>query len=170
MPDPARRISVIEPHQFWIAAGAVSAKYVLEFMLMKTRLFSNQIEAHMTPFIGRFVGNVCTGMAASLKLPEKIRSLSYDVDGENILIKVFPELSFWIPCGGCYIISKWRTLTEPSALISTWRPNLDSIAGHPSHRTDGFCEPGGCSANLLINRDERPGLAGRCQGNVHGER
>ena len=91
MPDPARRISVIEPHQFWIAAGAVSAKYVLEFMLMKTRLFSNQIEAHMTPFIGRFVGNVCTGMAASLKLPEKIRSLSYDVDGENILIKVNQE-------------------------------------------------------------------------------
>lgn len=54
-------------------------------------MFSNQIEAHMTPFIGRFVGNVCAGMAASLKLPERIRSLSYDIDGENVLIKVNQE-------------------------------------------------------------------------------
>ncbi len=57
-------------------------------MFMRIRLFSNQIEAHLTPFIGRFVANVCTGMAASLKLPEPIRDLSYDIDGENVHIVV----------------------------------------------------------------------------------
>jgi len=51
-------------------------------------MLSNQIEAPLTPFIGKFLGNVCTGIAASLKTPQPIRNLSYDVDGENVQIEV----------------------------------------------------------------------------------
>jgi hypothetical protein len=51
-------------------------------------MYSNQIEAHLTPFIGKFLGNVCAGIAASLKTPQPIRNLSYDIDGENVQIKV----------------------------------------------------------------------------------
>jgi hypothetical protein len=57
-------------------------------MVMRIRLFSNQVEAHLTPFIGRFVANVCTGMAASLKIPDPIRALSYEIDGESVHIVV----------------------------------------------------------------------------------
>jgi len=45
----------------------------------------------MTPFIGRFVANVCTGMAASLKLSAAMRNLSYDIDGESVQIQVNRE-------------------------------------------------------------------------------
>lgn len=57
-------------------------------MFMRIHLYSNQIEAHLTPFIGKFVGNVSVGIASSLKLPEKIRYLSYLIVGESVDIQV----------------------------------------------------------------------------------
>jgi hypothetical protein len=54
---------------------------------MRIRIYSNQIEAHLTPFIGKFLGNVCAGIAASLKIPQPIRTLQYDIDGEDVQIQ-----------------------------------------------------------------------------------
>ena len=55
---------------------------------MRIRIYSNQTEAPLTPFIGRFLGNVCVGIASSLKTPQPIQTLSYDIDGESVQIKV----------------------------------------------------------------------------------
>jgi len=55
---------------------------------MRIRIYSNQTEAPLTPFIGRFLGNVCVGIASSLKIPQPIQTLSYDIDGESVQIKV----------------------------------------------------------------------------------
>jgi hypothetical protein len=55
---------------------------------MQIRLFSNQVEAHLTRFIGKFLGNVCYGIAASLKTPQPIKTLLYEIDGESVQIEV----------------------------------------------------------------------------------
>ena len=46
------------------------------------------MEAHLTRFIGKFVGNVCIGIAGSLKIPEPIRTLKYQIDGEAVSIEI----------------------------------------------------------------------------------
>ncbi len=51
-------------------------------------MYSNGIEAHLTRFIGKFVGNVCAGIAGSLKIPEPVRTLKYELDGEAVSIEV----------------------------------------------------------------------------------
>jgi hypothetical protein len=55
---------------------------------MRIRIYSNQIEAHLTPFIGKFLGNVCVGIANSLKTPQPIQTLSYYIEGEDVKIEV----------------------------------------------------------------------------------
>jgi hypothetical protein len=55
---------------------------------MQIRLYSNQIEAPITPFIGKFVGNVSFAIAASLKTPRPIKSLKFEIDGEDVHIHV----------------------------------------------------------------------------------
>ena len=55
---------------------------------MRIRIYSNGIEAHLTAFIGKFLANVCAGIAASLKTPQPIKSLQYDLDGETVKIQV----------------------------------------------------------------------------------
>ena len=51
-------------------------------------MFSNDVEAPLTPFIGKFVGHVCAGITASLKTPQPIRTLQYDLEGEAVRIQV----------------------------------------------------------------------------------
>jgi hypothetical protein len=51
-------------------------------------MYSNDMEAHLTRFIGKFIGNVCIGIAGSLKIPEPIRTLKYQLDGEAVSIEV----------------------------------------------------------------------------------
>ncbi len=58
------------------------------FMSMRIRIFSNNIEAHLTPFIGKFLANVCAGIASSLKTPLPIRALKYELEGEAVRIEV----------------------------------------------------------------------------------
>ena len=53
---------------------------------MKIRMWSNEIEANLTPFIGEYIGNVCLAITASLKTPEPARTLRYDVSGESVRI------------------------------------------------------------------------------------
>lgn len=55
---------------------------------MRTRLYSNGIEAPLTSFIGKFVGHVCSGIAASLKTPRPIQTLEYELEGESLRIRV----------------------------------------------------------------------------------
>lgn len=61
---------------------------VIQSRSMRVSIYSNGIEAPLTSFIGRFLGNVCAGIAASLKTPLPIRSLEYELDGE--------ELGVWV--------------------------------------------------------------------------
>ena len=51
---------------------------------MKIHLYSNEIEAPLTPFIGSYVGNVCVGIVDALKTDESIRTLRYDIAGESV--------------------------------------------------------------------------------------
>ena len=55
---------------------------------MKTRIFSNGIEAPLTSFIGSFLGNVCIGITTSLKTPRPIRNLKYELEGSDVRIEV----------------------------------------------------------------------------------
>ena len=49
-------------------------------------MWSNDIEASLTSFIGNYVGNICLAIVASLKTPEAVRTLRYDVSGESVRI------------------------------------------------------------------------------------
>lgn len=55
---------------------------------MKTRIFSNNIEAPLTRFIANFLGNVCAGITLSLKTPQPIRTLKYEIEGDNVRLEV----------------------------------------------------------------------------------
>ena len=55
---------------------------------MRIRIFSNEIEAPLSPFIGKFLGNVCVGITSSLKTPLPVKTLKYEVAGETVHIEV----------------------------------------------------------------------------------
>ncbi|HTY63576.1 MAG TPA: hypothetical protein VMG30_15115 [Acidobacteriota bacterium] len=55
---------------------------------MKIRIFSNEVEAPLTRFIGNYLGNVCFGIASSLKTPQPILSLKYELEGEEVRIEI----------------------------------------------------------------------------------
>jgi hypothetical protein len=64
------------------------ADAVIRLGTMRIRIFSNEIEAPLSPFIGKFLGHVCYGIAASLKTPEPIRAVTCEVEGEMVRIDV----------------------------------------------------------------------------------
>ena len=53
---------------------------------MKIRMWSNEIEVKLTPFIGKYIGNICLAIVASLKTSESVKTLRYDVSGESVRI------------------------------------------------------------------------------------
>jgi hypothetical protein len=55
---------------------------------MRIHIFSNGIEAPLTPFIGKFLANVCAGITASLKTPQPVKTFRYELEGENVRIHV----------------------------------------------------------------------------------
>jgi hypothetical protein len=55
---------------------------------MRIRIISNEVEAPLSRFIGNFLGNVCFGIASSLKTPQPIKSLKYEIEGESVRIEV----------------------------------------------------------------------------------
>ncbi len=55
---------------------------------MRTRIYSNEIEAPLSPFIGKLLGNVCAGITASLKTPLPIRTFKYELKGDAVHIHV----------------------------------------------------------------------------------
>ena len=64
------------------------SRAVIELNAMRIRLFSNEIEAPLSPFIGKFLGNVCFGVASSLKTPLPIKNLKYELEGEAVHIEI----------------------------------------------------------------------------------
>jgi hypothetical protein len=55
---------------------------------MKIRIFSNEVEAPLSHFIGKFLGNVCFGIASSLKTPQPVKTLKYEIEGDAVRIEV----------------------------------------------------------------------------------
>ncbi|MDR1726600.1 MAG: hypothetical protein LBT74_01495 [Acidobacteriota bacterium] len=58
---------------------------------MKIRMYSNDVEAPLTPFIGRYVGNVCVGIVDALKTNAPVRTLRYDLEGDAARIRLNGE-------------------------------------------------------------------------------
>jgi hypothetical protein len=61
---------------------------VIESLSMRIRIYSNETEAPLSSFIGKFLGNVCAAIADSLKIPRPIRTLRYELEGEVVRIQV----------------------------------------------------------------------------------
>jgi hypothetical protein len=61
---------------------------LIKLNAMRIRLYSNAIESPLSPFIGKFLGNVCLGIASSLKTPQPIRSLQFEIEGDTVHIHV----------------------------------------------------------------------------------
>ena len=55
---------------------------------MRTRIYSNEIEAPLSPFIGKFLGYVCAGITASLKTPQPVKTFKYELKGDAVNIHV----------------------------------------------------------------------------------
>jgi hypothetical protein len=55
---------------------------------MRIRIYSNEIEAPLSSFIGKLLGNVCVAVAASLKTPQPIKTLKFELEGETVRIDV----------------------------------------------------------------------------------
>jgi hypothetical protein len=64
---------------------------VIKSGIMKTRIYSNEVEAPLTRFIGNFLGNVCVGITMSLRTPQPVRTLKYELEGENVRLEVNNE-------------------------------------------------------------------------------
>jgi hypothetical protein len=55
---------------------------------MRIRIFSNEVEAPLSRFIGNFLGNVCFGVVSSLKTPQPIKNLKCEIEGDSVRIEV----------------------------------------------------------------------------------
>lgn len=55
---------------------------------MRIHIYSSGIEAPLTPFIAGFLGNVCVGIASSLKTPQPIKTLKFEIEGHQVRIFV----------------------------------------------------------------------------------
>ncbi len=55
---------------------------------MRVRLYSNGKELPVSPFIGKFIGNVCPAVAASLKGPHPEKRLRYELEADSIRMQI----------------------------------------------------------------------------------
>ena len=62
------------------------APFEVKSHVMKIRVWSNEIEASLTPFIGGYIGNVCLAIVTSLKTSEAARTLRYDISGNSVRV------------------------------------------------------------------------------------
>jgi hypothetical protein len=54
---------------------------------MQTRLFCNDIEAPVSPFVGRFIANVCLAISQSLKTAEG-KAILVAVSGDRVNLEI----------------------------------------------------------------------------------
>ncbi len=55
---------------------------------MRARLFNNGAQVSANSFVARFVGGVCSGIAASLKAPRPRKSITLDLKGGEISLEL----------------------------------------------------------------------------------
>ena len=55
---------------------------------MRVRLYTNGAECPVGNFVGRYLGNVCAAIGASLKAPRPARILSFELEGDRVLFRV----------------------------------------------------------------------------------
>jgi hypothetical protein len=55
---------------------------------MQVRIFCGGQELPVSPFVGRFVGNVCSAVVASLKAPKPARTVLFDVGPGGMQLEV----------------------------------------------------------------------------------
>jgi hypothetical protein len=55
---------------------------------MRSKLYSNGVELFVGPFVGQFVGNVCLGVAASLKGPRPEQRICFELEGDAVRVEV----------------------------------------------------------------------------------
>lgn len=55
---------------------------------MRIRIYSNEIEAPLTSFIGKFLRNVCLGIVSSLKTPLPVKCLKLELIGDDVRLEV----------------------------------------------------------------------------------
>ncbi len=106
---------------------------------MRVRIYSNETEAPLTRFIGKYLGNVCYGIAASLKTPLPIRSLKYEIEGESVRMEVNGDpLALDMSQGFCRILIhdtirgmvRHLKLADPAGAL---RIELDLGGSDPGH-------------------------------------
>jgi len=61
---------------------------MLRLKVMRIRIYSNDIEAPLTPFTGKFLANVSLAIVSALKTPQPVRSLELELEGEQVRIRV----------------------------------------------------------------------------------
>ncbi len=55
---------------------------------MRVRLFCNDQESFVSPFIGKFTTNVCKAVAQSIKAPPFSRSIRFNLEGDTVRLHV----------------------------------------------------------------------------------
>jgi len=55
---------------------------------MGVRIFSGGVESRLSPFIGRYIENVCTAIVSSLKTPRIIGRLKIEVEKQDVRLQV----------------------------------------------------------------------------------
>ena len=55
---------------------------------MRVRLQCNGLDCLVTPFVGRFIANVCCAMMESLKAPQPSKTVMVALDGDIISVEI----------------------------------------------------------------------------------
>ncbi len=61
---------------------------LVKYAAMRARLFTNGTEISANPFVGRFLGAVCSGIASSLKAPRAHKNIVLELRGDNVALQV----------------------------------------------------------------------------------
>jgi hypothetical protein len=81
-------LHAVQTSTFLPTVPGISPENLLKCAPMRTRIYSNGTEISANPFVERFVGSVCSAIAASLKASRAEQSVSIELEGEQIRLQV----------------------------------------------------------------------------------
>lgn len=55
---------------------------------MRVRLICERVEAPVSPFVARFIANVCVAVATSLKAPAAAKHIQYELHGDDVRLQI----------------------------------------------------------------------------------
>ncbi len=55
---------------------------------MQVRLICDNVEAPVSPFIGRFIKNICAAIVDSLKTPPAEESIRFELQGDEVRLQI----------------------------------------------------------------------------------